>query len=111
MDTRDKGNKKGNNWEHYQPNSALGAPPAGLSKGDGVDDDIPTPSPIWWITKDGDDYCRELFDRHYSRRRYADGRESKLFVGPGEKLVLRTWESDALWVWRKFIDDSPLGGV
>lgn len=89
---------------------SAGSPPGGLSKGGGEDDDIPTPPPIWWITKDGDDYCRELFDRHYSRRRYADGRDPKLFVGPGEKLVLRTWECDALWVWRKFIDDSPLGG-
>ena len=35
----------------------------------------------------------------------------KLFVGPGEKLVLRTWECDAIWVWRKFIDDSGQEGI
>ena len=35
----------------------------------------------------------------------------KLFVGPGEKLVLRTWECDAIWVWRKFIDDSGQDGI
>lgn len=65
----------------------------------------------WWLTKDGDDVCRELFDRHYSRHRYADGRTPKLFVGPGEKVVLRTWCGLAMWVWRKFIDDSGQRGV
>ena len=67
--------------------------------------------PLWWITKDGDDYCRELFDRHYSRRFYRDGRKPLLFCGPGEKLVLRTWEADALFVWRKFRDDSGQTGI
>tara|TARA_S200002703_G_scaffold2989_1_gene4442 strand:- start:344 stop:778 length:435 start_codon:yes stop_codon:yes gene_type:complete len=68
--------------------------------------------PVWWITKDGDEYVRELFDRHYSRRIFADGTPPpKLFVGPGEKLVLRTWECDAIWVWRKFIDDSGQEGI
>lgn len=68
-------------------------------------------SPLWWITKDGDARARQLFDRHYSRRNYADGRSPKLFVGPGEKLVLSTWEGDALFVWRRFIDDSGQSGV
>lgn len=22
--------------------------------------------PIWWITKDGDETCKALYDRHYS---------------------------------------------
>lgn len=26
--------------------------------------------PIWWITKDGDETCKALYDRHYSRRVY-----------------------------------------
>ena len=55
----------------------------------------------WWVTKDGDDYVRELFDRHYSRR---FGCKSKQFIGPGEHIVLRTWECDAIFAWRKFID-------
>lgn len=59
---------------------------------------------IWWITKDGDDYAREFFDRHYSRRRYQDGRRPKKFVGPGEYILLRTWECDALFCWKKFMD-------
>lgn len=67
--------------------------------------------PIWWITKDGDAVAKRLFDCHYSRRRYADGRDPKLFCGPGEKLVLRTWEGDALWIWRRFKDDSGQVGI
>ena len=42
---------------------------------------------------------------------YADGRKRKLFVGPGEKLVLRTWEADAMFVWRNFVDDSGQQGI
>jgi len=60
---------------------------------------------IWWVTKDGDAACRELHQRHYSKYEYADGRKPKLFVGPGEKLVLRTFAADACFVWRNFVDD------
>jgi hypothetical protein len=68
-------------------------------------------SPLWWLTKDGDKDCLELYERHYSAYRYADGRKRKLFVGPGEKVVLRTVEGNACFVWRKFIDDSGQKGV
>ncbi len=67
---------------------------------------LATTSGPWMVAKDGDPTCRAIFDRHYSRRHYRDGRRPKLFVGPGEKLVLRTASGDALAVWRKFIDDS-----
>ena len=67
--------------------------------------------PEWYLTKDGDQYCLELYERHYSCYNYKDGRKRKLFVGPGEKVVLRTWEADAMFVWRKFIDDSGQKGV
>lgn len=67
--------------------------------------------PIWWITKDGDETCKALYDRHYSRRVYRDGRRPKLFVGPGEKLALRTWAGDAVFVWRRFRDASGQQGV
>lgn len=67
--------------------------------------------PSWWMTKDGDEYCLELYERHYSCRKYKDGRKRKLFVGPGEKVVLRTWDADALFVWRNFIDDSGQQGI
>jgi len=36
-----------------------------------------------------------LYERHYSKYHYKDGRKPKLFCGPGEKIVLRTWEGDA----------------
>jgi hypothetical protein len=65
----------------------------------------------WIAVKDGDDRARALFDRHYSRYHYADGRKPRLFVGPGEKLVLLTEACDAVWVWRKFIDGSGQQGV
>lgn len=67
--------------------------------------------PLWWLTKDGDLDCLELYERHYSCYRYADGRARKQFVGPGEKVVLRTERADALFVWRVFIDDSGQSGV
>lgn len=65
----------------------------------------------WWLTKDGDECCAELFSRHYSKIKYRDGRSSKLFCGPGEKIVLRTWDCDAMFVWRKFRDDSGQTGI
>ena len=67
--------------------------------------------PLWWLTKDGDSKCLEMYERHYSAYHYKDGRVRKLFVGPGEKLVLRTLNGDAFFVWRKFIDRSGQVGV
>lgn len=67
--------------------------------------------PLWWITKDGDEYCSDLFARHYSKYYYKDGRDRKLFCGPGQKIVLRTWEADALFVWRNFKDASGQTGI
>ncbi|HEX9442811.1 MAG TPA: hypothetical protein VGA73_01765, partial [Candidatus Binatia bacterium] len=62
--------------------------------------------PLWWLTKDGDADCLALYERHYSAYKYKDGRVRKLFCGPGEKVVLRTWSGDAVFVWRKFKDAS-----
>lgn len=67
--------------------------------------------PVWWLTKDGDVDCLALYNRHYSRQRYADGRVPKLFIGPGEKVVLRTADGLACFAWRKFHDDSGQTGV
>lgn len=67
---------------------------------------LPRVSRFWYASMDGDERARALFDRHYSRRHYRDGRRPKLFAGPGEKLVLVTANYDALFVWRKFIDDA-----
>ncbi len=66
----------------------------------------------YWIgVQDGDLRARALFRKHYSHRRYKDGRDPKLFVGPGEKMVLMTVNCDALFVWRKFISFDKQTGV
>jgi hypothetical protein len=65
----------------------------------------------WVVTRDGDDTARAIFDRHYSRYRYVDGRRPMLFVGPGEKLVLVRHDARALFVWRRFISGDGQQGV
>ncbi len=65
----------------------------------------------WWLTKDGDRACLELYERHYSAYAYRDGRKRSQFVGPGEHIVLRTYSGDAMFVWRRFIDDSGQRGI
>lgn len=62
--------------------------------------------PLWYVTKDGDKSCLELYERHYSCHHYADGRERTKFVGPGAHIVLRTADADAMFVWRDYIDDT-----
>lgn len=69
------------------------------------------PTGVWIEIRDGDDHARSVFDRHYSRYFYADGRQPKLFVGPGEKLVLVTPCRKALFVWRKFRSSDDQTGV
>ena len=61
--------------------------------------------PVWWLTKDGDVDCLTLYNKHYSAYSYADGRIRRLFCGPGEKVVLRTFAGEAFFVWRRFKDD------
>lgn len=65
----------------------------------------------WFETKDGDPDARALFHRHYSYKPYRDGRFTKLFVGPGEKMVLITMGADALFVWRKFKSGDGQEGI
>ena len=66
----------------------------------------------WFQVKDGDKTALEMYERHYSCYKYADGRERKLFCGPGEKIVLLTKNNDALFVWRKqLFDKSGQEGV
>ena len=65
----------------------------------------------WLALKDGNATARSIFNRHYSKHLYKDGRKPKLFVGPGEKMVLITPECDALFVWRKFKSDDEQVGV
>ena len=72
---------------------------------------LPLYDGAWAPARDGDATVRAVFDRHYSRRRYRDGRSPTLFVGPGQKLVLRTVAGDAILVWRKFISRDHQQGV
>ena len=73
---------------------------------------LPFDDPHRWIeVKDGNHTARALFDRHYSRYRYKDGRSPTLFVGPGEKVVLLTIDATAVFAWRKFISDDGQQGV
>lgn len=65
----------------------------------------------WIEVRDGHDLGRAIFDRHYSRYRYADGRQPKLYVGPGEKLVLIHRSGRALFVWRRFRSRDNQQGV
>lgn len=66
---------------------------------------------IWIPVRDGDARARSIYDRHYSRYHYKDGRKPKLFVGPGEKMVLITPDVDALFIWRKFKSDDGQQGI
>lgn len=63
----------------------------------------------WHQTGDGDADARALYQRHYSCRERSH-RRSKLFVGPGEKLVLITHQADALIVFRKFRSHDTMHG-
>ena len=65
----------------------------------------------WLPALDGDSRALGLMKRHYSWREYKDGRPHRLFVGPGEKMVLLNRECNALFVWRKFKDASGQQGV
>ena len=72
----------------------------------------------WLPVSDGDERATALYRRHYSFKRYKDGRLSDtsngnrwLIAGPGQKMLLMTVGCDALFVWRKFIDKSGQTGV
>ena len=67
-----------------------------------------TPSTDWRVVRDGDPTANALYCRHYSCRRYADGRDPRLIVGPGAKIVLVTEDGLALFAWRKF---RPMDGM
>jgi hypothetical protein len=66
---------------------------------------------VWVPVKDGNDTGRAIFDQHYSRYHYADGRKPLLYVGPGEKEVLISPDALALFVWRKFRSMDHQAGV
>jgi hypothetical protein len=63
---------------------------------------LPDADSHWLPVRDGHALGKALHRRHYSARASST---SKLFVGPGGKLVLLTPDAKALFVWRRFIDD------
>jgi len=64
----------------------------------------------WIIGQDGEPELYALYERHYSSSKNRN-RKIRQFVGPGEHIVLTTVKRDALFVWRKFIDDSKQDGI
>lgn len=70
----------------------------------------------WRAVKDGNAQAFEIYSRHYSYHRYADGRRERygyrnrhLIVGPGEKIVLLGSDARALCCWRRGNDASSGG--
>ena len=53
----------------------------------------------WYQVRDGDPRVRGLFNRHYSARRYKDGRRPMKSLGPGEYVLLMTVDSLAVFGW------------
>ena len=83
---------------------------------------VPVPEPrqlsfatsdeVWLVVRDGNPTAKAIFDQHYSRRHYRDGRSQVCFAGPGERLVLVTHDALALFLWRKFFPmDKTQTGV
>ena len=67
--------------------------------------------PDWYLTKDGDVSCLAMMSIIIQPIIINDGHKRRLFCGPGEKIVPRTRTTDALFVWRKFIDASGQTGI
>lgn len=56
----------------------------------------------WLPVRDGDPSARRLYHRHYSSRKYRDGRRPKKIIGPGEYMLLVTSDDLAVFGWRVF---------
>lgn len=63
---------------------------------------------LWSISDKGDRTALAMYLRHYSAKKRPQEADPLQFVGPGSPLVLI--RDEAVFVWRKFIDDCPLGG-
>lgn len=71
---------------------------------------MPRVSTSWVETRDGDPLVYALFKGHYSRTKYTVQRQ-RLFMGPGEKIVLIHPSGRAAFGWRKFRDKSGEVGI
>ena len=65
----------------------------------------------WYAVSDGDRRARALYNRHYSSRRYRDGRNPAKLVGPGEYMLLMTVDCKAIFGWKRFDDASGEVGI
>ncbi len=56
----------------------------------------------YWLTSHkADPRAVALHSRHYSARRYADGRQRRQFMPPGETMVLLTADCRAVFGWQR----------
>ncbi len=61
----------------------------------------------WIIAQDGEPELSAIYERHYSASKSMSARakrSTRLFCGPGQKVVLTTPRRGALFVWRNFKD-------
>jgi hypothetical protein len=72
---------------------------------------LPISGGIWERVRDGDPRWRGIYDRHYSARRYRDGRRPSKLIGPGEYLLLATPTLDGIFAWRRFVSMDRQRGV
>lgn len=66
--------------------------------------------PYWIVGQDGEPELYEMYRRHYSSSKNPKPK-IKQFVGPGQHIVLTLPDRTALFVWRKFINDSGQKGI
>lgn len=59
----------------------------------------------WWATTDQDVDVLAMYRRHYPPQRRRRGTVAWQCLGPGNKFVLRTEACDAIFGWRRFLDD------
>ena len=66
---------------------------------------------IWIRSTPFDPTCISLFESHYSARPNRPNRWKRGFVQPGEKIVLRTADASALFVWvlPRYRNDGQVG--
>ena len=65
----------------------------------------------WVQVRDGHPMLRPMLDRHYSARRYKDGRRPAKVIGPGEYIALVAFDSMAIFCWRKGLTMDGQQGV
>ena len=65
----------------------------------------------WVEIRDGNPLANAIYRRHYSAKKIKEGEEQpKIFMGPGEHLVLLLFDGSALAGFKKFISDDLVHG-